>query len=248
MAAEASASARPDTYRRQTLRPLNGLLFILPMLLFFQVGSGYYGTSLLAPRHLHKLLKYFGATAAYLPPLTIVLVLLSQQVLHRPAADRWKIRPNVLAGMFGESILWMIPLIGLSRLAGRLLAHQATSSPAGGWEDVLRRSLLAVGAGIYEEFLFRLVFICLTLLVAVDIFGLKKELFAVVAVVLGALTFSLYHFSGSQLADMSSFPWTEFAFRAAAGVYLGGLFVLRGFGIAVGAHAFYNIYVLVTQV
>jgi len=32
-----------------------------------------------------------------------------------------------------------------------------------------------------------------------------------------------------------------FAFRTAAGLYFAGLYRVRGFGIAVGAHAFYDV-------
>ena len=71
----AKASPQRETYRWQTHRPLNCLAFILPMLLVFQLAAALYGTSLLAPRDLGRLLKHFGATAAYLPPLFIVLVL-----------------------------------------------------------------------------------------------------------------------------------------------------------------------------
>ena len=246
MAKEASAPPRRDTYRRHTLCPLNSLVFIAPMLLLFQVGAAIYGTSLLAPQDLHKLLKYFGATAAYLPAVTIVLVLLLQHVFHK---DPWRIQPKVLAGMFGESILWMIPLIALIHLSGRLMAHQAASGPAGERlaEGLFQQIILAVGAGIYEEFLFRLVFISMTLLIFVDIFGLKKDLFAMLAVFVGAVVFSLYHLSAEQLTSLSTFPWVEFIFRGVAGVYLGGLFIFRGFGVAVGAHAFYNLYVVFSQ-
>lgn len=222
------------------------------MLLFFQVGTAVYGTSLLAPRHLHNLLKYFGATAAYLPAVMIILVLLAQHVFQKRPKAPWKIQPKVLAGMFGESILWMIPLIGLTHLTGRLAAQQASPPPAEGFlshesQEFLRQLLLAVGAGIYEEFLFRLIFISLMVLVFVDIFRLRKDLLAVLAVIAGAVAFSLYHLAADQLVSMSTFPWPKFLFRAVAGIYLGMVFVYRGFGITVGAHAFYNIYVLASQ-
>ncbi|MBL7220750.1 MAG: CPBP family intramembrane metalloprotease, partial [Phycisphaerae bacterium] len=36
-----------------------------------------------------------------------------------------------------------------------------------------------------------------------------------------------------------------FTFRIVAGLYLGVLFILRGFGVAVGTHVMWNIYVCV---
>jgi len=242
MVGESGASKRRDTYRWQTLRAFNGLLFILPMLLVFHVGTAAYGTNLRAPLHLDKLLKYFGATAAHLPAVMVVVVLVLQHLFHK---DPWTVQPKVLAGMLGESILWMVPLIAMGHLAGRLIVNQAASGPP--VEQVFQKVLQALGAGIYEEFMFRLALISLLMLVLVDILGLSKKLAVPPVLVVSAVAFSLYHFSGEQLADLPNLPWGQFLFRAAAGVYLAGLYVCRGFGIAVATHAFYNIYVLVTQ-
>ncbi|MDY6914420.1 MAG: CPBP family intramembrane glutamic endopeptidase [Planctomycetota bacterium] len=240
--ARITAPPKRDTYRRQTHRPLNCLAFILPMLLVFQFAAALYGTSLLAPRDLGRLLKHFGATAAYLPPLLIVLVLLVQHLFRR---DRWKVQPQVLAGMCGESVGWTLPLIGLSYMTGRLIAQQAASGPAG--ETLFQQVALALGAGIYEEFIFRLLLISLAMLLLVDVFDLPETPVAVGVVIISAVLFSMYHFAGSQFAGAVSFPWAEFVFRCMAGAYLGWLYVFRGFGIAVGVHAFFDIYVVLRQ-
>jgi len=209
------------------------------MLLFFQIGTAYYGTTLLAPRHLGKILKYFGATAAYLPALLIVAVLLIQHVLSR---EKWTAEPKALAGMFGESVLWTTPLIAMSYLCGSPMAGVAASSPAGG--QLLQALLLAVGAGVYEEFLFRLAMISLILLIFVDIFSIKKGPVLLAAVVASGCLFSLYHFPfGTDGAG--GFHWAEFIFRAAAGIYLGLIFIARGFAVAVGTHTFFNLFVVI---
>ncbi|GAG30339.1 unnamed protein product [marine sediment metagenome] len=243
MANDPRAMQRRDTYRWETLRPLNNLVFLAPFLVFFQIGTSIYGTNLLAPRDLDRLLTYFGATGPYLPVLTIVLVMLAQHLFHK---DRWEIQPKTIAGMLGESILWMIPLIGMMHMSGRLFAQQAASAPSA--EQIFQQLLSSVGAGIYEEFIFRLVFICLTLVIFVDVFGLKKEPFAAAAILVGAVTFALYHLPNAEAAaGVSSLPWRELIFRTLAGIYLGIVFIMRGFGITVATHAFYNIYVVVSQ-
>jgi hypothetical protein len=232
----------PNTYRYATHHPMNCLLFILPLLVFFQVGTAYYGTGLLAPQDLGRILKYFGATAPYLPAMLIVVVLLLQHISQRQS---WHAEPKVFLGMFAESIIWMLPLVGLSFLSSRYPAWAVKLSPQN--EQFLQQILVGVGAGIYEEFLFRLVFITLVMLLLVDVFGLKKEPVAIAGVLAGAVLFSLYHFSGGQLDQYPSFPWREFVFRAFAGLYLGWVFVFRGFAVAVGAHAFYDIYVVIAS-
>ncbi len=47
-------------YAELTHRPMNCLAFILPGLVFFQIGTAWYGTELLAPMHLNRLLGLFG--------------------------------------------------------------------------------------------------------------------------------------------------------------------------------------------
>lgn len=233
---------RKDAYRDHTLRPLNCLLFVLPMLVVFQFGSAMYGSNLLAPRDLYKLLRYFGATAAYLPAMFVAVVLLAQHVLRK---DPWELQPKVLAGMLGESIIWMVPLIVMAQLSGRLVAHQALK-PGSSMEGLFQQVLLAFGAGIYEEFIFRLVFISLVMMIFVDVFMLKRDPTAVAAILIAAIAFSLYHFSPGELSG-GAIPWGGLIFRWLAGVYLGGLYVFRGYGIAVGAHVCYDIYAAVAN-
>ena len=220
-------------YVRLTQRPLNSLAFILLPLIVYHGYALRYGTELLAPRDLARLLGYFGGTAWILPPLLILVVLALQHVVHRYP---WRVHVSALAGMGAESVLWVVPLFSLNYVTGRFLIA-ATTQPSA----ALRSLLQAIGAGIYEEFIFRLVFLSLSLVILVDLLSLRRDVAAAAAVVLGAVLFSLYHLSGGQLASGGAFPWPQFVFRTLAGVYLGGLYVCRGFGIAVGTHACWNL-------
>jgi len=229
---------RIETYYDQTQRPLNCLWFVLPIILTYHLGALWCGTGLLAPRDIAKLLQYFGARAWwYLPGSAVIVVLLLQHWFqHR----RCPWRPRVLLGMFVESLVGVLPLIVIDHLTGMVMSQLAAGDNGQG---VFRHVLIALGAGLYEEFVFRLVFISVVLLVLVDVLGLKQRITAPVAVVLSATLFSLYHFRSGRL-DWGSFPWSLFIFRTVAGCYLGGLYVLRGFGIAVGAHIFWNLYTM----
>jgi len=233
-------SSRRDSYRWRTLRPLNCLTFLLPLLLFFQVGMIYHDTALLAPKDLGRILGFFGGTAAYLPTLLIVAVLLIQHVFHR---DPLAFQPKVLLGMAAESVLWAVPMVVLIQFTGALFGRGGALAAAGAASPtVFQRIHLAVGAGIFEEFIFRLCFVSLTLVLFVDVFSLPRDLVAAVAVLAGAVAFSLYHLPPDQIAGPDPFPWSLFLFRTAAGIYLGLLFVFRGFAVAVGAHTLYNVY------
>ena len=63
------------------------------------------------------------------------------------------------------------------------------------------------------------------------------------ALVLSALVFSLFHHIGP---GAEAFTQRIFVFRAMAGLVLGALFILRGFGVCVYAHALYDLHYYVT--
>ena len=64
------------------------------------------------------------------------------------------------------------------------------------------------------------------------------------AIGLAAVLFALFHYVG---VAGEAFAWTSFGYRSVAGVILGLLFMLRGFGITVYAHTIYDLLVLGLQ-
>ncbi len=228
--------SRDVSYYSRTRHPLNNLIFVVPFIVVFHMGLGLTNYSLAALEDIDRILKYFGAAQAYLPPILVVAVLLAHQLFGE---HEWKAEPKIIVGMLAECVLWMTPLILMGYLTGRMLANMAAQQ---GGQPVAGGVLTAIGAGIYEEFIFRMFFISFILLIFTDIANLPRHWVTLAAVFAGAVLFSLYHFSGQQLSSWSEFPWAQFWFRGIAGVYLGAIYVVRGFGIAVGTHAFYNIF------
>ncbi len=240
MSADRSPTHLRRNYWRKTLHPVHSLVLVAPLLLFFHLLTAYYGTNLLAPHLVGRFLNYFGATEAFLPALLICLVLVLQQAGRR---DPWRIEPVVLAGMVGESIFWTIPLIGINELTGRLSpASNVTTAPAG--ESLLHEATTAVGAGVYEEFVFRLVLISLIVLFFSDALGLKKNFTLAAGIIAAAIIFALCHFSWDQITGAEAIKWNRLIFLAVAGCLWGGLYVTRGFAVAVGSHVLWDLYAL----
>ena len=156
-----------ESYRRQTLRPLNCLVFILVPLAAFHLGAARFGTRLMVPYYFDKVLRYFGATSLHLSALLIVAALLAQHLVRR---DKWRLEMRVLAGMLAESIIWSLPVIALSFLLPRSLAmaaSPATQSATGAETQpvsLIQQIIEKMGAGVYEEFFFRLVLISVIML------------------------------------------------------------------------------------
>ena len=104
------------------------------------------------------------------------------------------------------------------------------------------RIIAFLGAGVYEEVLFRLLLLPLAVWL-IHLAGGARRVQIAGAIVATSLLFALAHYVGEYGDPLD---WTTFLFRFSAGAFFGGLFVWRGFGIAAGAHALYDIFVGVT--
>ena len=232
MAAQARQSRQHDeSYLRETLKPLYCLVFILPMLVFFHWGTRHQRVGLLV-------LSYFGGTAACLPPLAVISVLLGQHLVKR---DRWGLRLRVLGGMVVESVFWVLPLMATSHVTALVFITATEAGAAGCLDSILR----GMGGGIYEEFVFHLLAIGIIMLILVDGLSLPKIPVAIFAVAATAVLFGLFHMNVPPFYGKDTFSAKDFTFRIVAGLCLGACFILRGFGIAVGTHVLWNIYVYV---
>jgi hypothetical protein len=233
-APSASAKSRWNTaalwdYFNRSERPLTSLIFIAPLLLIYEIGTRYFSGGVLAVAWVHDFLGFFGATGRYLPAMAVVLILLFWHVARR---DSWDVNPLHLAGMVVESVILALPLLMLCLVAATYLPMVgATESMPG----LLTRS---IGAGVYEELVFRLGAFSLLSFVLVDLLGVRKSRATIATVVIASLAFSLYHYLGSE-----PFRLRTFAFRTAAGIYFGIVFAFRGFGVSAGTHASYDVIV-----
>jgi membrane protease YdiL (CAAX protease family) len=105
--------------------------------------------------------------------------------------------------------------------------------------QAIGQAITFVGAGIYEEVLFRLLlFSALAFLLRLAY--LPSLLAVPLAAVGSAALFSGAHHVGPF---GESYDPYVFLFRMVAGVYFALVFRLRGFGVAAGAHALYDVVV-----
>jgi membrane protease YdiL (CAAX protease family) len=99
--------------------------------------------------------------------------------------------------------------------------------------------VLSLGAGIYEEMVFRLVALTLLHLLLIDVLRVNKTWSYLLMVLISSLAFAFYHYLGTE-----SFAWRSLVFRTVAGVYFAGLFLVRGFGVTAFSHSCYDILVI----
>jgi membrane protease YdiL (CAAX protease family) len=125
-----------------------------------------------------------------------------------------------------------------------LPATAEDGSDGGKWQEILANVVSGIGAGIYEELVFRLILIIALMVLFQDIFQMGHKSSIILSVFVSAALFGAYHhivYLEGQFIQSSPFNWAEFSFRTIAGVYFAALFAIRGFGITAGAHAFYDI-------
>jgi hypothetical protein len=147
---------------------------------------------------------------------------------------------GVLSGMGIESMSYAVGLWSLSRALAPLLRDLGvTQAVAAGTEATLRQVVPYIGAGIYEEALFRL-FLYSLLVHLLRGLELLPGLACGLAALASAAMFSAAHHIGPYGQPYSDYL---FLFRLVAGLYFAAIYQLRGFGIAVGAHACYNVLV-----
>jgi hypothetical protein len=280
-----------DSYLERTSRPIYAVFFLLPFIIFYELGTILINTDLLnlsqvrvvAFIWLQNSLRYLGFSeklAWATPALAVVIILLALQITSR---KRWSFILADIPPMALECSLLAVPLIVLSLFlnssaqnlpdknlldnstaAYRIIenrpdTHLQTCSAASDYNSPpsrntnqaysQTRSLLAsivtsIGAGIYEELIFRLILICLLMFILQDCFRLDHKNAIILAILISAALFSAHHhiiFLNGRLGQTAPFNWTEFGFRTLAGIYFAGLFAIRGFAITAGTHAFYDI-------
>ncbi len=281
-----------DSYLDRTSRPIYALIYILPFLVIYEIGTIMINPEILT-KSLHasqlrvvsfiwiqnmlELLGFTGRAVWIATPLVVVIILLALQITSK---TKWKVKLGDLFPMTLECILLGIPLIVLSLIFNRTVTYQhhftqprtaqyrqtcvisdctvayvsaqqprirvdnKNGSSIENKPSLFTEIVTGIGAGIYEELIFRLVLICLLMFLFQDIAGAKKTHAIILSVLISAALFSAHHhffFVNGSITIGEQFSAVRFAFRAIAGVYFAGLFAVRGFGITAGTHAFYDI-------
>lgn len=244
---------RVERYLRDTRSPVYSCLFVIPLFVLYEILAlslqAFQITSLRngADVMLRNMASTLGLDRF---PILIIFILVALAVMAGYDRRRRKIEvePGWFALLFIESIFYAMVLGSVALNATNFLlkipsAMHLTLSP---WDQEFWVSLmLSLGAGIHEEFFFRLIAIELFLR-ATLVFQQKPakgwspqaQVFALLG---SSILFAAFHYIGpyGDLLDLDSF-----IFRTVSGIYLSVLYLVRGFGVAAWTHALYDIFLL----
>jgi CAAX prenyl protease-like protein len=242
------------SYWHAARAPRYSLIFALPLLLIYEVlaftlsGSEFSGVRNGADVLLKTIFVALGGRRG-LVAFGALLIGGGAWLVVQDRRKSGKMDPRVFALMAAESIVYALAFgLVTSTLTGLLVGIPVAgqlASPAL-WSlaesSLATQVMISLGAGIYEELLFRVVLVSCLAWLGRKVFGWSVTAAGLFAVVVGALIFSAFHYIGpyGDRLNLSSF-----AFRTVAGLLFSSLYLLRGFGITAWTHAMYDVFLVV---
>lgn len=233
-----------SSYWRDTRRPRYSLVFALPLLALYEALAAALGGegAVVVRNGADVLLKsVFGALGGHRGVLAFGVVLLAggAWLVIRDARQHGMPRVAPFAGMAVEAVAYAAVLGTVAgTLTSALLGAGRLATGGAAAFDLPTQLMLSLGAGLYEELLFRVLIVSALLVLARRGFGWGNGGAGAFAVLGSAIIFSTFHYIGPYGDRLAL---ASFTYRAVAGVLLSGLYVARGFGIAAWTHALYDV-------
>jgi len=174
---------------------LQSLYFLLPLLVIYEIGAVMVldTTRLTATRLLDQFFALFGVTGVHLPAIAVVAALLGMHMTRR--RDPWSPEPKLYLVMLIESAVLAVPLFVLATVLVREPLVGASLSSID-WENWRQKMVIAIGAGVYEELLFRLVGLALIHALMKDLLSLPEDASTLSPQAVTLIGFVLIHFAG----------------------------------------------------
>lgn len=243
-----------EKYFYETRSPVYAVLFVVPLFLIYEILALTLHTFQVthlrngADVMMRNLAALFGMDNF---PFIVLLILGALAVIagYYRNKHQLKILPSYFVLMTVESILYslMMGSIALNTTnfllsVPHLFSLSLTLFDSNFWVNVM----LSFGAGIHEEFFFRLVLIQALLFVGSFFFkaGNKNLILnwnSAIALFISSFIFAYFHYVG-EYGDV--FAWGSFTFRWVSGLYLAIIYLTRGFGVSAWTHAFYDLFLM----
>lgn len=243
-------------YARSTKKIYYSIFFILPFLAVYEAGLflGVLGNNINGADAILRFFFYilYGVLGVQLTRIlsAILIFALIAYLVYYLMKNRVRIRMRYFFLMFFESLLWaffvgIIIHLSLSRTFPRFFSLEPNQAVVGqlaitGLHDFWAKIVASIGAGIFEELVFRVILIRIfyQFWKSGHVLNFGPDTGALVkAVGLSSVIFTLMHL-GSVASFYSLIP-----------VFLGSLvlsfiYVQRGYGIVAATHIFYDVYLM----
>jgi Type II CAAX prenyl endopeptidase Rce1-like len=227
---------------------LTSLVLVFPLFLIYQVGVLFTlpvlnGADFLTVFLFRNLGLSTGSYLAYTFAVATAFAIAVVVLRHRERFD-----PRLIVPVFIESAIYALTMGSLILFVmTRGLGISPRLDGGGGFiaqQGFGTRVVMSLGAGVYEETVFRLGIMAGLAALLEKVVGLRRFVAATLALVVSAVLFSAVHHI-PPYGD--PFAPGVFLFRVLAGICFGLLFWFRGFAVAVYTHALYDLYVLIVR-
>jgi len=226
----------------ESRKPIYSFILSLPLIFLYEAGIFLINSDDLpvlrngADVLIRNLLESMGLLGIYSTGIILFFGFFLVLFLQRKTLMGTTFKKEFFPFIILESLLWGLFLY----VSMGVLRQSFFSNPSDRlWFGQI---VMSLGAGIYEEILFRLLLITIISKVLKLIFNWREFVCQFYSILIAACFFSLFHFVGvyADTPDISLF-----LIRFFGGCFLGSLFLLRGFGITAYTHCLYDLIVVV---
>mgnify|MGYP001372119890 CR=1 FL=1 len=207
-------------------------IIIYEIISFFKFYDKEYIIRNSADAILREIFSYFTFINNNYYSVLLLIFLLFVIFYHRDEFINLSIKVNFLIFMLVEGFLFGVILLFLLNDNSLIFKYNFSLS-----NDIILAYYLCVGAGIWEEVLFRL--LLLNIVVStISYINIKEEASTFIAIFIVSIIFSAFHYIG-QNPDV--FSYYSFSIRFIGGFILGYIYIFRGLGIASMTHFTYDL-------
>ncbi len=216
---------------------LSSLLFIFPLIILYEFIAffKFNNTDIIirntADTILRDFIRLFSDNVFLIQSIIILFFLISYYIYNNKIKNSHTFNIKYFSFMYIEGFLYGLLLVyvlnGLNVFA-RLDTFQ--------YNDYIISFYLCLGAGIWEEILFRLIIFNLIMYLA-SYLSNNNFLPLLLSIFISSIIFSLFHYIGT-FSD--TFSMYSFIIRFVGGVYLALIYYYRGIGIAMFSHFIYD--------
>ena len=233
------------TLRYDPKNLLTSLVLVFPLFLVYQFGVLFTlpmlnGADFLTVFLFRNLGLSTGAYLAYTAAVAVAFVI-AVALLRR----KQKFDPKLIVPVLVESAIYALTMGSLIVFVMTRVLHVSPRLAGGiAGQGLGTRFVMSLGAGVWEETVFRLGIMTGAVVLLDRVLGLSRWLAVTIALLVSSVLFSAMHHIPPYGDPLQL---GVFVFRVLAGCFFGMVYWLRGFAIAVYTHAIYDVYVLLLR-
>lgn len=228
---------------------LTSLVLVFPLFLVYQIGVLFTlpvlnGADFLTVFLFRNLGLSSGTYLAYTFAVAVAFVVAVAVLRHKQRFD-----PQLIVPVLVESAIYALTMGSLIVFVMTRALGISPQLAGGGGGFVAQqgfgtRIVMSLGAGVYEETVFRLGILTGLTVLFERVIGLRRWIAFTLGLLLSAVLFSAMHHIPPYGDPLHA---GIFIFRVLAGICFGLLYWYRGFAIAVYTHALYDLYVFLLR-